>query len=203
MERVDNASVIADLFKKIGPYGAVLLAILFVYFNPPDSSEFQRNTLDRLAVVEARADKLQGEVLELRDENRALRSQLVNFKSVQDSYPFPAWFKDLSGKVISANLSYETLYLTPRGYSLFDYVGNDDYAVWPKDIADRFRANDQKVFREDQMIVFEEELEISSGVRERYWFIKYPRYINGNIVGIAGMLLPIQLDNHGGIEGLD
>lgn len=57
----------------------------------------------------------------------------------------PMWHKDHDGTMIYINAAYEDIFLRPRGYTSSDYLNKDDYAVWPLDIAEAFRANDRKV----------------------------------------------------------
>lgn len=180
----------------LGAPAAVALGLAFLYFNPSDAAEFQRNTMDRLSSVQTQYDASQAMLNELRTENlrqmaqiNLLKQQLLTIQSTEDSWPYPAWFKDASGRVLFANAAYDRLYLRPRGYVLTDYVGQDDYAVWPKDIADAFRANDQRVMETGQHIVIAETIEMPGGP-EKHLFIKYPRRLGGVVVGVAGRFLP-------------
>lgn len=187
-------SWLSDAFGRVvqaaGPVVIILGVLLWVYYNPSASAEVQRTTLERLAKVEEQADLLRETNVELERRVNKLKSQILTLQSVQDSLPWPAWIKDLDGEVISANRAYEQAFLTPRGYTLFDYVGASDYDVWPEDIADEFRRNDLEIQRTRRTTVFTEEVEILPGERVRLKFVKYPRYIGNKVVGVAGMSVP-------------
>ncbi len=198
-----------DLAAKLGPLIALIGLILWLFFGPDAQKDFNQRIDNRLVEVEAQlktereerraADKqhheeklaLQNENLELRSEINEVRAQLLAFFSTQDSLPWAAWFKDTNGKVLYANRAYEEKFLLPRGYTLSDYVGHDDYAVWPKETADAFRANDQEIMRTGRYQVFPEPIPMGDGQLQMLPFAKYARRSHGNIIiGVAGMEIP-------------
>lgn len=181
-------------FKSLSQLALIVILVVggfsYLYFNPSQQSQFQSNTLDRLRVVEAKYDALLKENEVLRNQISSLKIQFVNARSTHDSYPWPSWIKDTQGTVIYANQAYVDWYLTPRGYNLFDYVGHTDYQVWPKELADQFKAHDHEVLKSGKAAIFEESVIGPDGKIENYEFIKYVRKVNNSIIGVAGMLLP-------------
>lgn len=185
-----------ELLKLLGPMGAVVLGLAVIYFNPSDAAEFQRNTMDQLAKVQAQYDQSQRSLDILKEQNlkqvaqiNQLKQQLLTLQSTEDSWPYPAWLKDSSGQLLFANKAYVDKYLTPRGYSLQDYLGGTDGDVWPKYIADQFRHNDEQVMRSGHHVIVLETVEMPTGI-EKHLFIKYPRRLGGVVVGVAGRYLP-------------
>lgn len=140
-------------------------------------------------------EELQHEVTSLRLEAESLKTRFIIFQSTHDSAPIPMWIKDNNGRVLSANKAYEDLFLKPRGYTLMDYVNKDDFSVWPKDIADEFRLNDQRVHKDGKVWDGEETVVNEAGVRYQCRIIKYPRYMAGinEPFGIAGVAVPEKL----------
>lgn len=180
----------SSLLKQIGPVAAILLGFGFLYFNPTQSAEFQANTLTRLAKVEADLESERGKSSELQLQVSQLQIQLLTIKGAHTDLPWPAWLKDTGGVILAANKAYEEQFLKPRGYSLIDYVGQTDAAVWPLDITAEFRENDLAVMRDRRILDFFEEIEIAGGKRANMRFLKYPVYAGGTLIGVAGMYVP-------------
>lgn len=183
-------------FKSLSQLALIVVLLVggfsYLYFNPSQQSQFQSNTLDRLKIVEAKYDALLNENQNLKHQISTLQLQYIHSKSIQESYPWPAWTKDEKGTVIYANQAYVDWYLTPRGYTLFDYVGKTDYAVWSKDIAQNFRSHDLQVFTSGKPQIFTEKVESPNGQILEIKFLKYVRKVNNIPVGVAGMFLPIE-----------
>lgn len=180
----------------LGPVIVLCLVLLYLEFNSPAvGADYQANVYNRLQMLEA-------ENRSLSRSQTQLQSQLIQLQSIQDSLPWPAWLKDRSGQVVYANPAYESWYLKPRGYTLFDYVGKDDFAVWPEDVARLYAAHDQQVLRESRVLIFIEPVPQADGTLKRYRFIKYPQRVGNSIVGVAGMVIP-ETNPVEGEDGLD
>lgn len=186
-----------SLVKSIGPTAVVIVAFAVIYFNPSDQSNFQRNTIAQLESAQTQLKDLRGEITLLSGENMNLRfkvadlqQKLITLQSSEDSWPYPAWLKDASGKILFANKAYADAFLTPRGYTLSDYVGHDDYAVWPRHMANEFRMNDAIVMRTRQHVVVKEKVLVGEENEETMLFVKYPRFLGGVVVGVAGRYIP-------------
>lgn len=106
------------------------------------------------------------------------------------NHPWPAWIKDTDGTVIVINKSYEDIFLVPRGYNKFDYVGHNDYSVWEKDIAETFINNDRTVLRTKEVWEGIEKVG-NNGDAENWWIVKYPIVYNREVIGIAGTAVPL------------
>lgn len=125
-------------------------------------------------------------------QNRLNKQELhlITLDSSHFNHPWPSWIKDVEGNIIFINKSYEEIFLKPRGFSRFDYVGKTDYAVWPKEIADAFSENDRTVKRTKERWEGIEKVG-TNGSSEDYWIIKYPIIYNREVIGVAGMSVPV------------
>lgn len=176
----------------VGPTGLVVLGLAFFYFNQPNqnNAEFQRIVMDRLGAVEESNEECMEENQELMRELGILKTNLIVMQASSDSAPFAAWMKNTDGKMIFVNAKYEAKFLLCRGFTKEDYLGKDDYAVWPKEVADSFRKNDAMVLRDGRLYDFYEDVETCDRGTERLRFVKWPRRSGSQIVGIDGMYVP-------------
>lgn len=154
------------------------------------STQVLGHIMERLTLVEQLNEKLREELVSARAQIAELRQQVVMLESAHQDLPLPQWLKDEHGIILAVNRAYVEMFLAPRGYTQFDYVGRDDYAVWPKDIADGFRANDAEVWRSGRVFNDEETVEMAGGERHAFHIIKYTRFAGGQRIGIAGIAVP-------------
>lgn len=125
-------------------------------------------------------------------ENQRLLTQFIILSSSHDSSPLPQWVKDDEGRVLAVNRAYERMFLIPRGYKVADYLHHTDESVWPQEIAEEFRRNDQEVWKRREVMDLLENIQHSSGEVKKMRIIKYPRYADGieQPIGIAGIAIP-------------
>lgn len=144
---------------------------------------------ERETKLEEQVRDLTKRVFTLEVEKKDLEAKFMIFSSTHDNSPIPAWIKDASGRVLSCNKAYEDAFLRPRGYAISDYVGHDDFAVWPEAIAKDFRENDEMVRKSRSVWSGEEKIENVDGSFTKTRVIKYPRMIPGHSepFGIAGV----------------
>lgn len=147
-----------------------------------------------------RIDGLEDEIKVLRErENQQaleivkLRNQLIIFESSAIDIPLPMWMKDKEGKMMFLNDHYEDAFLIPRGYTMNDYIGNDDTSVWSDEVAKEFIKNDKEVMRTKKYVRSMETLENVNGDKYLVEILKYPRLINRDVIGISGIVLKTYL----------
>src|SRR4030067_1302383 len=104
-----------------------------------------KNLKDRIAQLEHN----ESEHRQLED---ALCSSEERLKAITDNSTAVIYVKDLSGRYILVNRRYETLFHVKRE----DMIGKTDYDMFPKEMADVYRANDNKVVETGAPIEFEE-----------------------------------------------
>lgn len=76
-------------------------------------------------------------------QNKAYYTRNIIFE-VLKQIPLVFCVKDMDFKMVFLSKAYEDEYLLPRGYTVNDYIGRDDFSVWPEEIANNFRENDIK-----------------------------------------------------------
>lgn len=131
--------------------------------------------------------------LEIKDrEISVLKAQLENMKKAFPDLPIPLWLKDRNGIMLSLNDAYEKAFLIPQGKHRGDYIMQDDKAIWPERVAELFKKNDLKAIERGKSvrIVFEEAPEMD--ILKNWQFIKYPYYIDGTLIGIGGIAIPLE-----------
>jgi PAS domain S-box-containing protein len=105
-------------------------------------------------------------------------------RALLDNSPNIVFVKDLDGRYLEVNHSFETLLSVPRERAL----GRTDAELFPSDAATQFREHDLQVAREGRAIEFEETTEFFGGPRVSL-AQKFPiRDPSGRIVATGGIV---------------
>jgi PAS domain S-box-containing protein len=99
----------------------------------------------------------------------ALRSKEAQLRAILDHSTALVFVKDLEGHYLMVNRWYEILRCTTEG----EVNGKTDYDLYPKEIADAIRANDQEVIAADTPLQFEEQIVAADGPHD-FISIKFP-----------------------------
>jgi PAS domain S-box-containing protein len=124
------------------------------------------------------------DITELKKMEQSLRESQRWQRAILDTIPDMAWLKDKESKYIAAN---EAL-CKAFGIKFEDFVGKTDLDISPKDLAERYRADDQEVIKSGKRKLIEEPWGRKQG--ERIWIetIKTPIYNDqGQIIGTSGI----------------
>lgn len=190
----------SEILPVIGPTGLVAMFLIWKFFTDKRKENAPTNFTEAQTAFNAqilkRLDKLEDENRRLMEENASLRLQVAQLRrdfdlmeSAHHDLPIPQWMKDTNGVMLSLNKAYEELFLLPMGLNRHDYVGNTDEEVWGVDIANRFRQIDSDVlhtgrpFNGTVIIPYR-------GEEKEFHIIKYPRFVGGSAVGVAGLAIP-------------
>ena len=105
-----------------------------------------------------------------------------------DTLPISIFYKDVEGKYLGCNIPFEE-YI---GVTRSDLIGKTVYEIFPKDLADIYKAADQTVFENRIIQRYETELMFADGTRHDVIFYKAP-FINndGSVGGLIGTFLDI------------
>lgn len=128
--------------------------------------------IDRLALTRSR-DQAQEEVQRNERYQRALL----------DNFPFLVWLKDTESRFLAAN---QALAEACGESSLHNLIGKSDYDLWPAELADRYRSDDQEVMRSGEKKVVIEPIGCAPHMN---WFETYKTPIfgdDGKLLGTAG-----------------
>lgn len=123
------------------------------------------------------------ELAERKRVEEALRESEERLQAILDNSPAVIYVKDSQYRYLLVNRRYETLYHLTRE----QIVGKTDYDLFPKKIADAFRANDQKVLLTKISLECEEVCPQDDGPHT-YISIKFPLFdATGIPYGICGI----------------
>lgn len=113
----------------------------------------------------------------------ALRTSEEQLQSILDNSTTVIYVKDLESRYLRVNQRFEEIYGIQKGHAR----GKTDYDLFPKDLAENLRANDQKVLQSAGPMEFEEVV-THTGDIHTYISIKVPLFdSSGNPYAIAGI----------------
>jgi PAS domain S-box-containing protein len=159
--------------------GLALGMVCVLDHQPRELSEEQKSLLRSLArQVELRRElkELARAIAERDEAQKELRSSEHRLQAILDSTTAVVYAKDTQGRYVVINRQFEELFHASRQ----QMMGRTDLDVFPKDIAEAFRANDRKVLEAGYPIEFEESVPHDDGIHT-YISIKFPLYDTGGI----------------------
>jgi PAS domain S-box-containing protein len=121
-----------------------------------------------------------------KQSEEALRASEAELQAILDNSPALIYIKDMQGRYIRSNRPLETLIELTRE----EIKGKSDYELLPKEIADAFRENDQKVLNAGTALCLEEMLPHDDGLHT-YLAVKFPLF---NAEGVAYAVCGISTD---------
>jgi len=116
-------------------------------------------------------------------ENK-LRQNEENLRAILDNSPYLTWLKDTDGRYLHVNHAYANYPLLKTGKQI---IGMTDFDLWPKEIAEKYRADDTEVMANRQQQRRTEECFID-GTRT-YWAETFKTAIigkDGHVTGTTG-----------------
>lgn len=123
------------------------------------------------------------EVRERRQIQDALRESQQRLQAIMDNTSAVIHLKDVDGRYALVNRQFEKLFHTRKD----EMVGRTDYDIFPKQMADSFRANDQRVMDSRGSLVIEEIAPHDDGLHT-YISIKFPMVdVDGQMTGVCGI----------------
>jgi len=168
---------------------AVLIAFLFYIFYKKivlqlqsismAAAEIARGNYETNIPVQSRDEigELSGSfnemALQIRERNKSIEQSEKRLKSILNNSSAVVYLKDLEGKYLFVNRQFERLFKTPPGWM----AGRTDHDIFPPEVADSFRKNDQLVLENGFPMEFEEAIPRKDGVNT-YISIKFP-LLNG------------------------
>ncbi len=124
------------------------------------------------------------DITQRKQTEEALKKIQSQQKAILDNIPDIAWLKDREGNYIAANESFgQTCGVNPQ-----DLVGKTDLDLWPRDLAEKYRQDDQEVMKTSQRQCWEEPIVNKNGEMSQIETIKSPIYNdNGEVIGTCGI----------------
>jgi len=111
------------------------------------------------------------------DLERQVRKRTREISSILKYTPAVVYIKDKDGHYILVNSRYEELF----GVQNDEARGKIDYEILPKEVADQFRTNDQKILSEKRSFQVEEHIPQNESMHT-YLSVKFPVYDESGIV---------------------
>jgi len=128
-----------------------------------------------------------GSVVDLsrhKEAERAIRETEAQYRSLVESLPLHVLRKDLEGRLVFAN----SLYCQEMGKTWDELVGKTDFDLFPRELAEKYTADDAGVIKTGEVFEDIEEHQLQDGQKIYVQILKSPiRDAGGNIIGIQGM----------------
>jgi PAS domain-containing protein len=144
-------------------------------------------------------------VIELADHNKKLailensvnnhHMQIIMLESSHSYSPYPIWLKDMNGIMLYVNEAYVETFLKPQKKTRSDILGKSVLNIWSDHVAKKLMQFDSEILRQDAAYnyYFEDYLRLKTlddSIDMVYRIIKYKRYYEKTLIGIAGMAIP-------------
>ncbi len=126
--------------------------------------------------------------LRLSSANDRLKSQLHFEQQLIDAIPSPVFHKDFRGRYTGCNRAFEELMGVPRS----ELIGRTVFDISPKHLAEKYHAADQHLLDHPGTQLYEAEVRDADDNPRSVMYHKATfSDLDGNIVGIAGVILDI------------
>jgi len=120
---------------------------------------------------------------DLQERATELHVKNAQFQAIMDNSTAVIYLKDTDGKYILINQRFEKIFhITKR-----NVIGKSDHDLYPKNLADLFKKNDQQVIKENAPLEMEEYAMHDDGLHA-YISVKVPLHdTHGNIYAVCGI----------------
>ncbi len=163
-------------------------------YRQQDLVEALESACDEIARLQKRYDD---ELSQRRKVELALMESEAFYQSLVETLPLAMLRKDLQGRFTFANrLLCDALRRTPD-----EIVGRTDYDFFPRELAEKYRADDRMVLESQRDLEVTEEFQTPTGERRYTHVVKTPVYdASGNLVGIQGIFSDVTEKKRAEIE---
>lgn len=132
------------------------------------------------------------DITERKREQKELQNNLRFLETMINTIPSPIFVKDRQGRYSGCNDSFARQII---GLPKESIIGKSVYELpetIPSDLADRYDEQDQELFREPGIQVYETQAQCADGVRRDFLFSKATfKNFSGEVAGIVGVMLDI------------
>ena len=142
---------------------------------------------NRIGAIESIRD-----ITERKREQEELKNNLRFLETLINTIPSPIFFKDRQGRYLGCNDAFARQII---GMPKENIIGKSVFELpeaIPSDLSDRYYEQDQKLFRELDVQVYETPVQCPDGVKRDFLFTKAPfNNFAGDVSGIVGVMLDI------------
>ncbi|MDD5179678.1 MAG: PAS domain S-box protein [Gallionellaceae bacterium] len=115
---------------------------------------------------------------------KKLRTSEANLNAILDNSPYLIWLKDTDGRFIKVN---QPFFKTTGLKQMQDVLGKTDFDLWPKEMAEKYRADDAEVMSARQQKLVEEMSIMENGKMQWVETFKVPILDDkGQVLGTTG-----------------
>ncbi|MEP6913166.1 MAG: PAS domain S-box protein, partial [bacterium] len=141
--------------------------------------------MDRAGEV-VRVIGLNLDITERKQLENTLRQERIFLRTIIDNIPDSIYVKDMECRKVIANLAEVRI---AGMQSEAEVLGKDDFALHPKELAEKFFADDQVVLRTGQPVINREEYVLSKQGQKTWILTSKIPFLdeNGQIVGLIGL----------------
>ncbi|MDO8206884.1 MAG: CHASE domain-containing protein [Gallionella sp.] len=114
---------------------------------------------------------------------QAYKVSELNLQAILDNSPYLAWFKDTEGRYIKVNSTYASYVRLKNAQQV---IGKNDFDLWPKALAEKYRRDDAEVMAQRQQKHIEE---ASLDGDKMHWAETFKTPVideNGRVLGTTG-----------------
>jgi len=137
--------------------------------------------------VAERTAHLEGEIAEREQAEQALRQSERKYRALLENLPQNIFSKDRNCVYVSCNQNFAR----ELGITAGEFAGHTDHDFFPKELADKYRADDRRVMGTGETLVIEERY-TRKGQETIVHTVKTPiRDEQGNVIGVLGIFWDI------------
>ncbi len=146
--------------------------------------ELESRVQERTSELAETNQVLQAQIKERKWIEEELRRSIRQLNAILTNIPDIAWLKDKESRFIAVNKPFaDTAGTRPR-----DLIGKTDFDIWPKELAESYRADDREVMATGRRKQVVEPLVDKEGKRTWIETIKTPIYDDkGEVIGTTGI----------------
>ena len=122
------------------------------------------------------------DITERKRAEERMQARDAYLTAIIENQPGLIWLKDVNGRFLAINRAFAV----SCGRETQDVLGKTDLDIWPREMAEKYIADDGKLLQEGRPIVVEEMIDDKNGPK---WFETFKTAIrdsHGNIIGSTG-----------------
>ena len=168
-----------------GGLALTLLAALFANMLIQRTRLIEAEVAERTAELETAHRLLEDDIRRRTAAEQALKASEVRLQAILDHSPNSIFVKDLAGRYVIVSRQHARMWNRPAA----EFVGRDDFELFPPDVAARFRESDRQMLAAGTAIKYELTVNLPGGTSPATAIVqKFPLLdAEGRIYGMCGI----------------